>query len=337
MWAGLAALLAGGATAAYFQFRAKPQPAAATPAPATPDPSETTISGTIRARHVLPVAAPIDGTLEQIDLLDGQDVFEGQLLARVRSQRLDLELEEAKLEVERLQERVNSLDAMAIGARLEVSRADADAARARAALTAAEKNYRRQKALLAEGATPRLTYEKAEKEYESLKAETDALTGMAQASQARLDVTQKNLDEARRLLAEKQKDFDTVESAIQEGAVHSPADGVLIAHRAGPGDEVTSAMKDLFQIAVNLGELNFTAQISAEQEKLLEPGQTVSIQVAELGGMPIEGVVKSAANRELIVEFSAPAPVVRPGLSAQMRMPSAEPIERPPRTSSESR
>jgi multidrug resistance efflux pump len=336
LWAGVAALLAGSGLAAYFQFREKPQPEAAAAAPAESAPAELTIAGTIRARHIVPVAAPIDGTLEAMDLLDGQDVFEGQLLARVRSQRLDLELEEAKLEVERLQERVNSLESLVIGARLEASRADADASRVQAQLAIAEKTFLRQKTLLAEGATPRLTYEKAEMEYQAIKSEADALIGMAQASQARVEVTQKNLDEARRLLAEKQKDFDTVESAIQEGAIHSPVDGVLIAHRAGPGDEVTSAMKDLFQIATNLGELNFTAQISADQEKRFEPGRTVLIQVAELGGMPIEGVVKSAANRELVVEFTSPDPAVRPGLSAQVRVP-AESSEPPPRTSSESR
>jgi HlyD family secretion protein len=321
IWAGLAAIVAGGAVAAYLQLREKPKTAAVAAPPPEAAPSELTVSGTIRARHVLTVAAPIDGTLEAMDILDGQEVFEGQLLARVRSQRLDVEMEEARLEVERLQDRVNSLDSLLIGSRLEASRADADATRARAALAIAEKDYQRQKVLLAEGATPRLTYEKAAREYLSLKSEADALAGMAQATQARMEVTQKNLDEARRLLAEKQKDEEIVEAAIQEGAIHAPADGVLIAHRAGPGDEVTASMRDLFQLAVNLGDLLFTAQITADQERLIEPGQPVLIQVAEAGGIPIEGRVRSAADRELVVEFSSPDPVVRPGLSAQVRIP----------------
>lgn len=336
LWAGLGALLAGGALAAWLQFREKPAPAATAAASEAP-PSELTVPGVIRARHVVLVGAPIDGTLEAMDLLDGQEVFEGQLLARVRSQRLDVELEEAKLEAERLQERVNSLDSQLIAARLEASRAEADAARARAALAIAEKDYLRQKTLLAEGATPRLTYEKAEREYQALKSEAEALAGMAQTTQARLEVTQKNLDEARRLLAEKERDLETVESRIQEGAIHSPVDGVLLSHRAGPGDEVTAEMKDLFQIAVSLAELNFVAPITPDQEKRVQAGQPVIIQIAELGGLPAEGVIKSASKGELVVEFTSPGAAVRPGLSAQARVPLAAVSEAPPRTSSESR
>jgi multidrug resistance efflux pump len=337
LWAALSAVVAGGGLAAFLQFREKAPPPAAAESPADPAPPELTIAGTIRARHVVPVAAPVDGVLEAMDLLDGQEVFEGQLLAQVRSRRLDLELEEAKLEVERLQERVNRLDSLLIGARLEASRADAEAARVRAALALAEKDYLRQKTLFAEGATPRLTYEKAEREYQALKSEAEAVAGMAQATQARLDVAQKNLDEARRLLAEKQQDLETVESTIQEGAIHAPADGILLAHRAGPGDEVTTAMKDLFQIAVNLGELNFTAPITSAQEKLLTPGQAVLLQVAELGGLPIEGKIRSAEKGELVVEFSSPDAAVRPGLSAQVRVPlkaALRPSAPTPRTSS---
>lgn len=334
LWAALGALVAGGALAAWLQFREKPAPAATAAASETP-PSELTVPGVIRARHVVLVASPIDGIVESMDVLDGQDVFEGQLLARVRSQRLDLELEEAKLEAERLRERVNNLDAQLIAARLEASRAEADSARARAALAVAERDYLRQKTLLAEGATPRLTYEKAEREYQTLKSESDALAGMAQAAQARVEVTQKNLDEARRLLAAKERDLETVESRIQEGAIYSPVDGVLIAHRAAPGDEVTADMKDLFQIAVSLAELNFVAPITPDQEKQLQAGQPVMIQVAELGGLPAEGVIKSASKGELVVEFTSPGAAVRPGLSAQARVPLVS--GPPPRTSSESR
>lgn len=325
LWAGLLALLAGGALAAYFHVRQKAVAVGMTATPQEAPPAELTIPGTIRARHIVAVGAPIDGTLEAMDLVDGQEVFEGQLLASVRSQRLDVELEEAKLEVERLQERVNNLESQLIAARLEASRADADAARARAALALAEKEYLRQKTLYAEGATPRLTFENAEREYQNLKSEFDAVSGMAQATQARLDVLQKNLDEARRLLAEKQRDQETVESAIREGLIHSPVDGILIAHRAGPGDEVTTAMKDLFQIAVNLVELNFAAAVTPEQEKHLAPGQPVILQIAELGGLPVEGAVKTVGKGELVVEFSSPDPAVRPGLSAQVRVP-LEPV-----------
>jgi HlyD family secretion protein len=267
------------------------------------------------------IAAPMDGTLEAVDLMDGQEVFEGQLLARVRNQRLDLELEEARLELERLQDRVNSLDSLLIGARLEASRAEADAARARAAFAIAEKDYLRQKMLLAEGATPRLTYENAEKEYGSLKAESEALSGMAQGVTARLEVTQKNLDEARRLLADKQQELDAVQSALQGSEIHSPVDGVLIAHRGASGDEVTASMKDLFQVATNLTELEFTAPVTEAQAKLLEPGQPVLLQVAEAGGFPIEGRIRSIAKQQLIVEFVSPDPAVRPGLTAQVRIP----------------
>ncbi len=316
----LAGLLAGTGVFVYQQRKPK-EPAAAAPVQPAAIPSEITMTGSVRARNIVAVPAPTDGTLEAVELMDGQQVFEGQLLARVRNVRLDLEREEAKLELDRLQERVNSLESQLISGRLEASRADADATRARAEFTIADRDYQRQKMLLAEGATPRLTYEKSEKEYRTLKAESEALSDIASAVTTKLDITQRTLTDARRILAERTRDMEAVEGALLEGEVHAPVDGLLLAHRAGPGDEVNIGMRDLFQIAANLTELEFTAPLDPSDAKYIQPGQPALVQIAEAGNQALEGTVKSVTGGELVVEFISPSATIRPGLSAVVRIP----------------
>lgn len=280
---------------------------------------EIIVSGIVRAKNVVPVGAPIDGTLEAVDVIDNQDIFEGQLLGRIHNSQLELAQEQAKLEVDRLQTRVNSLEAQLIALRLEASRADADATNARVKFNQAEKNYQRQEMLLREGATPRLTFEKAEKEYQTLKAENDAVSEMARQASSKVDICIQNLEEARKLLSEKNEDLDDTQQQVLGTEIHAPVNGILVAHRAASGDSVTRDMKDLFQIAANITELQLVSNVSTDQASKLQVGQPTLIQLAE-AIQPLAGTINSIQGTQVIVDFMSPDPAIRPGLSAQMRI-----------------
>lgn len=325
----LIALVFIAAISVFFYKRRNPVVAQKVVQPAPVVETEITLAGQIRAKNIILVGAPIEGTLEGVDVMNGQDIFEGQLLGRVQNTQLQVAEEQAKLEVERLQTRVNSLEAQLISTRLEASRADADATNARSRFTQAEKNYQRQQMLLREGATPRLTFEKAERDFQTLKTESEAVSEIARQASSKVEVTGQNLDEARKLLSEKQEDLDNVQQQLIGAEVHSPVDGLLIAHRAESGGAVTRDMKDLFQIAVNLGELQLTANVTPQQAAKLHPGQQAMILVAEAGNQPLGGIVESIKDGQLVVNFTSPDPAIRPGLTAQIRLP-LEPISSSP-------
>ena len=133
----------------------------------------------------------------------------------------------------------------------------------------------------------------------------------------------KNLDEARRQLSEKNDDLDDVDQQILATEVHSPVDGILVAHRAGAGGTVTFEMRDLFQIAVNPGELQVIADIQDAQPELVRKinvGQPAQVLLVEAGNQPVEGIVAVVDSGQVTVNFNAPDPGIRPGSTAQVRI-----------------
>lgn len=318
----LVPFLIGTAAGVYLWQRqdGKRQESPAAPVEPVAAESEMVLTAKIRARFLVSVAAPIDGTLESLETDEGQEVFEGQLLARIHNASLATEEEETRLEIEKLQTRVNSLESQLIAARLELSRAEADSARVKALFQAAEKSYSRQKLLLAEGATARLAYEKSEAEFNATRTEANAAADLARQAGTRIEGFQRALDEAKKSLAQEISAMEDVESRKLAAEVHAPADGLVIRIRAAAGGDVNRAMTDLFQIATNLSQLECVADLTAAQSSKLKPGQTVLLQIAESGSDPLSGTVKSVEGGQAVVEFESSSPQVKPGLTAQIRI-----------------
>jgi len=301
-----------------------PAPAPSSPAKAAAEPpaaADLSVTGRLRARQVEAVGAAIDGTIESIEVIEGQEVVEGQLLARIQNSRLELEEERARLEVERLQSRVNAIESQLLSVRLEIFRAEAESARAAAARALAEKQYQRQQMLLREGAVARLVFEKAEQDWEKARAEAEAASELARQTQTKSDVLNQNLDEARRALAEKLEELEDTRQERLATEIHAPVDGLLVSVKATAGQEVSREARDLFEIAPNPRELEFVANLRPDEAKGIQPGQAAVIQVVESGNQPIAGRVKSVTEGLLVIEFEAPDPAVRPGVTARAQLP----------------
>ena len=182
-WAWLAvAAVAIGVIAGALSLRHR-QTAQAPPSPAAAvslAPS-LTLNGKIRAAHVISVAAEVPGNIDAFAVDVGDEVTQGQELASVGGTVLESDREEAASSVEKSQARVEATDKEVAAAQLEASRANADSQRTRADLDRAQKTYDRQRTLLAAGATPRLTYEKAEHDYDSAREQFEAVDRAAAA------------------------------------------------------------------------------------------------------------------------------------------------------------
>ncbi|MGH9672144.1 MAG: biotin/lipoyl-binding protein, partial [Bryobacteraceae bacterium] len=177
--------VAGGVLIYRASLERQQAEAAAKPAPAPVPAAEVTIAGPIEAAQFINVAPPVEGAVDALEVEPGEEVFEGQLLARIRNQTLNTERDRAREDANRVQERVHSLDSAVIAARLEASRAAADAARARGESEQAERVALREQALMREGATPRLKHDKAQKEFQATRAEYEALRDKAKAAEER--------------------------------------------------------------------------------------------------------------------------------------------------------
>ena len=180
--------------------------------------------------------------------------------------------------------------------------------------------YQRYKMLLEEGATPRLTFEKAQKEYIALQAESKNLDAVAVAADERISSVSRELDAARKILEGKATDAEAAKLHAGSGEVLSPVNGIVVARRGQAGDDVHPSMTDLFQIASDISVLQAVADASPAQISKIKQGQPATVTLAEMGGELLQGTVLKAENGKVTVEFANPNALVKPGLTAQIRI-----------------
>ena len=316
----LALVVAGGAWYGYGEYQRRERAAAEArkPKPVV-DPVNQTFTGKIRAQKTVQVAAQVAGTLESLEVSDGEEVIEGQLLARILNSGLVAAKQRAVEDLDRAKGKVSDLDSQVLAARLEASRASADVARVRIEYESASRAYDRQQKLFREGATARKTYEKAEADYRKLVDETKGLEEAAARSEA--DVRRLNgaVEEARGRMAEKISELEDTDDELLSGEVKAPVSGLLIGHAKNAGDEVTRDIAALFEIATDLTAMEVVVEVPEVVSKKLVAGGRVFVQISEAGETPLNGVIRVVKDGKAVVEFLSPNAGVKPGMSAQVR------------------
>jgi HlyD family secretion protein len=282
---------------------------------------DVTVQGKIRPQHVVGVAANVPGFIEAYLAEPGQDVYEGQVLARIGAEGLESAREGASNAVERAQEQVGRADAALASARLELSRAEADAARSRLNLERVEKVFSRQQTLFREGATPRLTYQKAEADYDAAKKDFDIMDAAVQTGRERVQSAQKDADNSRKIVEDKRNTLEQAQQNLAASEVHSPVDGFVVAHEGEVGKSAEGLGDKFFTIATDLYALEVVLDLKAELLKRVIPGMPATVLVLDLDSSAFQGTVKEVNDKEnqAIVEFASNNPAVKPGQVADVR------------------
>lgn len=321
-WALLAAaaVVAGIGAGVFLRFRrpAAPVPAAKSTSPSPP--ASLTVTGKIRAAHVVVVRAEIDGHIDAFEANVGDEVYTGQELARIGSAGLDTEQADAATALEKAQARVEATEKTVAGAQEEASRAHADAQRARTALDRLQKVYDRQKVLVGAGATPRLTYEKAEQDYEAAQQEWEAVDRAARAADERVRDTIKELDSVKKISTDRQEQVLAAQSAMESGAVLAPVDGLIVGRSGEVGQPAAELTNGLFQIGTDLYDLEVAFESKPELMHRMRPHQPALVIIPDLQGTGITGEVKEITDSQAIVSFKSATPAIRPGMVAEVRL-----------------
>ena len=323
-WAlvSVAAVLAGVAVGALSLWHRRPAQALPVRAagPAVLLVNQVTLSGAIRPQHVVGVGAQVDGIIDAVLVDVGQDVYQGQVLARIGSQGLDSSREAAATAVDHAQERVNRAEAAVAGARLEQSRADAEAQRARFAMERAETAFSRQQLLFSQGATPRLVYEKAQREYDSARAEFAVMDKAAHATAEGVQNALQEVASAQKILADENRRLEESQAAFEAADVHSPVDGLLVGRNGEVGKSAQEFGDNLFQIATDTYALEIALDPQPPVLKRLRPGQPALVLVPDLQTPGITGDIKEIKGNQVLVEFNSTIPAIRPGMVADVRL-----------------
>jgi len=314
--------IAAGALSRWRGASVRPEPPPPVKASDTPPPTgEVSFGGKIEAQQVTQVGALVGGTVAEFMADVGQEVFEGQVLARISNQGLETARDSAQAALDMAQSRVEKAGSAIIAARLEATRARADALRAHTEFERAQRNYQRQKMLNGEGATPRLVYEKSERDFESAQKEYQSLDDLARIAESRVDELVKEQESAKRILDEKRDDLEEAKSSLASAEVHAPVDGLVIDRKGEVGKELgAQEQAEMFKIAVNLAELQVKVTPDAAVLKRIKPGDAAMVFLADLGGEGIGGSVKTIEGNVATVTFTCPNPAVKPGMTAQVKV-----------------
>jgi HlyD family secretion protein len=288
------------------------------PAAAAANP-EVTLNGRVRPQHIVQVAPAVSGPVEVLPVEVGQDVYQGEVLARVGTAGLESVRDAALQAVERAQDDVSKAEARVISARLEASRADAGALGAQIGIERAQKAYDRQKLLHEAGATPRLVYEKAEQDYQSSQQEDAAARKAVRAAADALEAASAALGNDRKALADRVAESETAQLAFAAAEVRSPVDGFLAVSNAAVGKSMDGGGA-MFEIATDLEALEVAVEAQPEVLKRIRPGQAALVVVADVAGAGLAGVVREIQDNRAIVEFHNPLAAIKPGMQAGVRL-----------------
>jgi multidrug resistance efflux pump len=283
-------------------------------------PASVTLNGKIRAAHVIGVAAQVPGNIDAFAVDVGDEVTQGQELASVGGTVLQSDREEAASSVEKAQARVDAADKAVAAAQLEISRAHADAQRARAELDRAQKTWDRQRTLAAAGATPRLTYEKAQHDYDSAREQFEAVDQADRSAAERVRETMKIRDNAQKILTDLNEELSAAQDQLQAGSVQSPVDGIVVGRTGSIGQPAQELGENLFQIAVDLFDLEVVVEPKPEDLKHLRPHQPALVIIPDLQGISLTGEIKQIEGAQAVIGFMSSMPAIRPGMIAEIRL-----------------
>jgi multidrug resistance efflux pump len=281
---------------------------------------EITLNGPIRPQHVANIGSSVDGNIETFLANVGDEVFEGQVLARVGSAGLETNREQAASAVEHAQEQVTRAESAINSARLEASRADADLQRARLQMDRTQKVFDRQKTLHNAGATPRIVYDKAVAEFEASQKEFEVMDRAARAAHEAAQTTIDQLTAAKKVLADKSSELEQAQGAFEAAEVRSPVAGTVVGRKGDVGKPAGEAGDDMFQIATDLYALEVTLEPNPEQLKKVFTGQQALVLVLDLQSAGMPGVVKDVKDGHATVEFTGTLPGIKPGMRADVRL-----------------
>ncbi len=318
--AGFAVIAGVGAGALSHRLRKAPPPVPSRASSAVLKLNEITISGVIRPQHVTGVGAAIEGNIEAFLADVGDEVFEGQVLARVGSAGLETSREQASAAVEQGQQQVAAAETAIGNARMESSRADADLQRARLQVDRAQKVLERQTTLHKAGATPKLKYEAAVQEFEAAVKDFEVMDKAARGAHDGVQAATAKLTAAKKYLAEKSEELDDAQGAFESAEVRAPVAGVIVGRKGEPGKSARDFGDKLFEIATDLFTLDVVADPKADDLKRIHPGQQALVLVLDLQSAGMPGMVKEIKEPEVIVEFNSSVPAIKPGMRADVRL-----------------
>jgi hypothetical protein len=301
-------------------LRHKPVPQARAGAPAAlPAAAALTFTGVIRPQHVISFGASAKGKIENFLIEPGTEINEGDALAHLGSVNMNADRENAATAVEKAQQRVIDAEASASAATLEQSRANAELETAHVTRAETDASWALTEKRNSSGAMARQVYERARKEHEQAIIAYNTMDKAARAANESAEAARKLLEERKSVLDAANEKLKDLEDSRESLYVRSPVDGYLVARNGQVGQDVEEVGNQMFQVATDIAALEVIVAPPPDVIKKLYPGMPTMVLIPEVTSAALGGTVKSATEKEVVIEFVSATPSIHPGMKADVR------------------
>ncbi len=333
----------------------------AQPAPAQPAPVDVTVGTAHRADFVTSVSATgavaslrqakiasrLSGIVAEVFVNEGQRVQAGTPLMRLRTSDLAANAAQTRAAVESARARLTLLQngvrpeerrqaaAGVAQAEAAVQSAQANEVQATSALSLAQANVQRVRALHEMGAISRQDLDSAESQFQQRQAAVMAAQSQLRQAQAVLESarqSQQLVDQGPRLeeiaaaraqVAQAEAALAFTQVQIRDATVTAPFAGTIARRTVEPGEAVSPAATSF--ILAQLDEVYAELAVPEMQRPGLQVGQTATITVDALPGAQFKGKIAeiqpgaATSTRSFTVKVRVPNPqdALRPGMFAR--------------------
>lgn len=219
----------------------------------------------------------LEGTIEEVLVSEGDEVKEGDVLVRMKSDIVDAKLMQAEGAQSAAQAQADMADA---GARSQ------EVAQAKAAYEYAAKMYERMKVLLQEEAIAQSTFDQVEAQYKAAKETYDmALEGARTEDKAA----------ANALVAQADGAVAEVNSYLENAEIKAPMDGIVSAVNVDKGELISTGMP----VASVTSPENPWVEVNVEETQLgkVHRGDEVKVTFAAYPGEEFTGKITNVSQK----------------------------------------
>jgi HlyD family secretion protein len=290
--------------------------------------STVTASGEIVATRYADIGSSVMGKIVALPVSEGSRVRAGQILARIDAVQAQSDLLSAA-------EQARALAAEERGAKDALRSAQAEVAAAEARAQEADQQLVRARSLAADGLTPASALDTA-------RANANAAGAQLRAAQAAAERAAQTIEASARRVAQARAQQTRAGDVVAKTSIISPMDGVVTRLRVREGEMVVVGLQnqpgttlmtisdlDAIDAEVKVAEAD-VLRLALEQpaEVTLEalPGRRFRGRVVEIGAsaLPVTGTGAAAREFKVVVRLENPDPGLRPGLTCDTEIVTAE-------------
>jgi HlyD family secretion protein len=278
------------------------------------------------------VGTQVSGTVQQLFADYNSQVRKGQLIARIDPASFEAKAAQAKADLQSAQAMVADQEAQVTKARADLAGAQASVGNGRVLKRDARAKRRARDRLFQEGNLSKEDRDTAQATDDAAGADLAAAQAGVAAAQASLQVAQAQLAAAEATVRLKRAALDQAQVDLDNTAIRSPVDGVVIARNVDVGQTVAASLQapTLFLIAQDLTKMQVDTNVDEADVGRAALDQQATFTVDSFPTRSFEGAVvqirqapqtlENVVTYDVVVAAANPDLKLLPGMTANVKI-----------------